>query len=161
MTNSNGPRQLKVKEHIILIDEEDWSVVSNYKWHVVPDKNTFYARTNMKVGKHNHSIPMHRLLTGMRDVEIDHINRNGLDNRRCNLRYASAKQNQCNRVRKNSFGYRGVYKPKNSSNYAVQIQFDGKKRHERGFKTPEAAAKRYDVLSKEWHGEFGIRNFKD
>lgn len=106
-------------------------------------------------------IRMHRLITGLRAGEIDHRNRNGLDNRKENLRFATPTQNSANRVRKNKLGYRGVVFIKDQNTYAVQLQFNGKKIYKRGFATAEDAAREYDKISKELHGEFGIRNFED
>lgn len=161
MTDEKKPREIVIGNHVVLVDEADYSVVSRYTWRVKPDKKNFYVETNVKLGGKNHSLSMHRLLTGMKESQVDHINRNGLDNRRENLRYATNRQNSCNRVRKNRFGYRGVFQTPRSIAFGVQIMVDGKKKIECGFVSAEAAARRYDELSKEFHGEFGIRNFKD
>lgn len=149
----------KVGKHSIIVDYEMVPILKLYTWHVRPDKKNFYAYTNVKVAGKNFLLAMHRLLTGMKESQIDHINRNGLDNRTANLRYASNKQNSCNRVRWNSLGYRGVYRHKNK--FACQIQFNGTKYGKTGFTTAVEAAREYDKLSKGLHGEFGIRNFKD
>ncbi len=155
------PREFYVGSHLIICDESMIAILGQYTWHVFKSRSTFYAATNVRVGGKQHRLTMHRLLSGMRSGIVDHRNRNGLDNRLENLRFASAGENSCNRVRKNSFGFRGVYKPKNSSNFAVQIQAGKVKIHKRGFLTAEEAAREYDKLSKEHHGEFGIRNFED
>ncbi len=146
---------------VAIVDAEDYQFLMRYKWHTKPDKQTFYAYTNITIGGKNARVGMHRLITGMSSSQIDHKNRNGLDNRKENLRFCSKKQNSFNRARKNKFGYRGVFKVHNSPNYSVQIQVNGKRRHAHGFKTPEDAARKYDEFNKELHGEFGIRNFKD
>lgn len=57
---------------------------------------------------------------------IDHINRNRLDNRRCNLRYASMRVNAINASTNNSVGRVGVYRSK-SGRYYSRISFYGKK----------------------------------
>lgn len=155
------PREFYIGSHLIIVDEEMLPILSKYTWCVKPSRNTFYAFTNVKIGELKTVILMHRLITGMGSGEIDHINRNGLDNRLCNLRTATKKQNSYNRVRKNKFGYRGVYQAKDTPRFSFQIQIDGKKVRKHGFETPEQAARAYDEMSKELHGEFGIRNFKD
>ena len=152
---------LKIGEHTVLIDYEMYQIISKFTWHIRKDKQTHYAFTNIKIGSKNFGLSMHRLLTGISSSQVDHKNRNGLDNRLENLRYASKKENSYNRVRKNALGFRGVYKPKGSKNYSFQIQKDGKRYYKHGFKTIEDAAKSYDIKSRELHGEFGIRNFKD
>ncbi len=168
MTDSQGPRECitsmwiesKGVQYCILVDTEDYPVLSRYKWNVSANGNTHYVRTSFRTGGVQHEIKMHRLILGIPGGQIDHINRNGLDNRKSNLRFATAKENSRNRVRKNKFGYRGVYQQKDCTTFNFQIQVDGVKYHQRGFATAEDAARAYDELSKELHGEFGIRNFK-
>lgn len=159
--NPTGARELKIEEHTVLVDEEDFCFLSRYTWHIKPDKNTFYAFTNVHIGGRTTSISMHRMITGFKKSGVDHRNRNGLDNRKENLRFATNRQNSCNRIRANRHGYRGVYRPTGSRGWGCQIQTEHKRIHRYGFKTPEDAAREYDKLSKEHHGEFGIRNFKD
>jgi hypothetical protein len=161
MSTDDKPIEFWIDDHKTLVDEVNINIIKKFTWHVRQDKQTFYAFSNMKIGNKNHHISMHRLLTGFSSSEIDHINGNGLDNRECNLRFATRKQNSYNRRRKNSLGFRGVYKPKRSPYYAVQIQIEGKRLSRYGFKTAEEAARAYDKLNKELHGEFGVRNFKD
>lgn len=160
MSESKKPRVIKVKNHNILLDEEDYSFISRFKWHIKKDKNTYYAYTNIYIANKNTSVSIHRLLTQLRNCTIDHKNRNGLDNRKENLRFCTAKQNSYNRVRKNKFGFRGVYLPKRSKTFYFQIQKDGKKIHSGGYKTAKDAAIAYDKINRELHGEFGIRNFE-
>lgn len=159
MTDQVKAREFWIKDQKVLVDEEDYPVVSRLKWHLKKDKKTSYAYTNIKIGGVQTTLSLHRFITGMSSGQIDHVNRNGLDNRKSNLRYATNSQNSCNRIRKNSHGYRGVYR-RASGVYAFQIQKDGRKYHEGGFLTPEEAALAYDFKSEELHGEFGIRNFK-
>lgn len=154
------PREFKIKDQTVIVDEEDYPIVSRMKWHLKKDKNTFYAYANIKVGGKQTSLGLHRFISGMTASQVDHKNRNGLDNRKSNLRYSTNQQNCCNRVRKNAFGYRGVYQPKGTSTYSFQIQCKGIKHHGHGFITPEMAAMAYDEASLRLHGEFGVRNFQ-
>lgn len=154
------PWRFMIGSHTVIVDYHMLPILAQFTWYVKPSKSTFYAVTNVRMQGKQIQLSMHRLLTGIRAGIVDHKNRNGLDNRMENLRFATAKENSMNRVRKNSHGYRGVYKASNSQYYCCQIQRDGRKYHERGFKTPEDAARRYDELSRELHGDFGIRNFE-
>lgn len=158
---SKKPREFWIGEHCIILDEQLFPIVNLFKWHVYKSKQTYYARANVFIGGKSKSITMHRLITGLRNCMVDHRNRNGLDNRIENLRFCSPSQNSQNRIRKNKFGFRGVYRTGSSHTFSVQIQNKEKKIHKHGFKTPEDAAREYDKLSKELHGEFGIRNFED
>lgn len=152
--------RLVIGEHEVLVDAEDAPFLKRFRWYIKKDKKSLYAASAARAFGKDTSILMHRLIMAFPGSEIDHKNRNGLDNRKENLRCATPKENQRNRVKPNRHGYRGVFKG-NGNNYGMQIQGDEKRFVEYGFKTAEAAARRYDELSKELHGEFGIRNFKD
>jgi len=105
---------------------------------------------------------MHRLiLNPPAGITIDHINGNGLDNRRENLRLAGRGQNQCNRGKQsnNTSGFKGVTWHKNLNKWEAGISISGKRYHVGFYKTPEAAARAYDDAAKKYHGEFARLNF--
>ena len=85
---------------------------------------------------------------------IDHINGNGLDNRICNLREATNKQNSHNvkgpQINGTS-GYLGVWFDKDSNKWAARIQVDGKKKRLGKYKTPELAYEAYIAAKRELH----------
>lgn len=105
-----------------LIDKQDKDLVSGYIWHI--DKNG-YAITKDKAT--HKVIKLHRLLLGINNessiVEVDHINRNKIDNRRSNLRIANRSQNCINRdvSKNNKSGKVGVYQIKESGKWIAQI----------------------------------------
>jgi hypothetical protein len=155
-------REWIIKGHTVLIDEEDYPMLSRLSWNISKSKRTFYAGTKIFMNGRQRSLLMHRMITGFVASQIDHKNHNGLDNRKENLRHATKRQNSINHHRKNKWGYRGVYQKQDSKNFAFQISVAGRKIHSKsGFPTPEAAARAYDLACKEYHGEFGIRNFED
>jgi hypothetical protein len=104
---------------------------------------------------------LHRFLLGRQEkgMVIDHINRNKLDNRICNLRVITAKENSYNRTKNaNSENkYKGVQKRGNK--YVAIITKDGIKKEIGGFLTEEDAAKTYDMMAEELFGEFAGKNF--
>lgn len=135
-----------------LVDDVDYEALSTFKWMY---HNSGYASRTM-----NH-IMMHRVIMGAAKGElVDHINGNKLDNRRENLRIATRSQNNANTVKRkdNTSGYRGVSKEHRGKRYRVQIQHNGKKIAICGFKTPEDAAKAYNQIAKELHGDFAKLN---
>ena len=104
---------------------------------------------------------LHRFLLGRQEkgMVIDHINRNKLDNRICNLRIITAKENSYNRTKNaNSENkYKGVQKRGNK--YIAVITKDGIKKEIGGFLTEEDAAKTYDMMAEELFGEYAGKNF--
>jgi len=91
---------------------------------------------------------------------VDHINRNGLDNRRSNLREAS-KAGNCQNVgirADNKTGFRGVSFDTESQKYAAAIGHHGKVKRLGRFNTPEEAARVYDAAAVILHGEFANTN---
>jgi hypothetical protein len=146
---------------VALCDEADAGNLSLFRWFASTTKNsrTFYARGRMAgVGECRSAWHMHRIVLCFPVLHVDHINGNGLDNRRCNLRLCKPSQNACNippRENKTSL-YRGVYSSGDS--WCASI------RHRRvlvglgSFTEERVAAAAYDIASEILHGEFGVRN---
>ena len=108
-----------------LIDKEDFEKVSNLKWNIREKGEklkSFYVVSGQ-------SIYLHRFILDVdSSVEIDHINGNGLDNRKNNLRISDRSIQLVNtRQRKNSTGFRGVYFDKRNGKYSVGIQYNGRR----------------------------------
>lgn len=151
-----------------LVDNEDYDILIQWNWYAVKKENTFYARSNPKQGIT--PIRMHRLIMGLNigdERVIDHINHNGLDNQKHNLRICTQSENGRNRrPNKNKILPKGVIfvnKPKQKY-YQAQIIVKSKFIYLGCFKhTPEGiieAAKCYDEAAKKYHGEFANLNFK-
>jgi len=103
--------ELTQGQHTI-IDDEDLNLVKQFKWNAKKDKNNFYAKTNIKrpdTGRYT-TLHLHRLLLKAKKGEqVDHINGNGLDNRRSNLRIVDARGNSQNLHIPKTSKYPGVY----------------------------------------------------
>lgn len=84
---------------VALVDDEDYEELSQYKWHAVKHRNTYYAVRNHPVyPSYRVNVKMHRQIMRAQENEIiDHKNGNGLDCQRNNLRIASSSQNAANR----------------------------------------------------------------
>lgn len=87
---------------------------------------------------------------------VDHINGNTLDNRRCNLRLATVKENTRNQQisKKNTSGYKGVGWSKRDRRWVARITVDGKAVYLGSFDRPEDAHSAYCEAAKKYHGEF-------
>lgn len=147
-----------------IVDDQDFDLVSRYNWYAVPaDQNAekFYAGTSRGTGKSGRSrcIRMHRLiLEPPSDMLVDHINGDGLDNRRSNIRVADLTQNNINRTFENPLGFRGVERMK-EGNFRAKINCRGVVTRTGRFETVEDAARAYDALAIKLHGEFAMLNF--
>lgn len=137
-----------------LFDLADYDLVKRHAWHI----GDGYARTNLSSGK---SIFLHRLILGPPpDVYIDHINRNRLDNRRANLRWATKSQNSVNSglCRKNNTGYKGVSFHKIRHKYRARIKVFGSEKHLGLYNTPQEAAIAYNDAASFYFGEYAYLN---
>jgi len=86
--------------------------------------------------------------------QVDHINRNVNDNRRCNLRIATHSQNRVNSCCANRTGYKGVRVRPNGKRWMAQITVNGQKQYLGNFASPLEAHKAYCLASKAMRGEF-------
>jgi hypothetical protein len=116
---------------VALVDDEDYEWLNQWKWCAYKNKNTFYAARHTKTenGKQT-MIRMHIEVIGKREGLItDHINGNGLENRRENLRHVTRRQNGQNRHDERSSKHPGVSWYKRDKNWQATIQVNGKRKH--------------------------------
>ena len=109
---------------------------------------------------------MHRVITDSpAHLLVDHINHNGLDNRKANLRTATCAQNNVNRrsikTKNSPSKYKGVYWSKRDNKWQVQICYNYKIRTIGQFNDEIEAAKAYDEAAMKYHKEFAVLNFPD
>lgn len=151
------------KNQIALIDNEDYELISRYTWYAEKDNNTYYARTDLYkfLGRHK-KVSMHRFLMNAKEGQfIDHINSNGLDNRRENLRFCTKQQNHFNTIKtskKASPLYKGVSWYKKERKWGSRIKVNGKQFHLGYFHNEIDAAKAYNKAALEYFGEFAKIN---
>lgn len=145
---------------VMKIDKADWNDLCGikrgrvYAWQGRTHRSP-YAIFPVKNGRHQTITLVHRfILKG--GVKTDHKDRNGLNNRRCNLRNCSQSDNGCNRGpqrNNNSTGVKGVY-PHRSGRFYARITKDGRTRHLGTFDTVEDAEGAYRLAARELHGEY-------
>ena len=153
---------------VAIVDAADYKWLNQWKWRAYRGNSsyTFYAvRWTPKI-KHKRSLEfMHRLILGLHntdDTHSDHINGDGLDNRRANLRLCNHCENMRNRRinSNNKAGFKGVhiYKIDCNKPYRAQIKVNNRKVHIGHYETAEAAARAYDVAALKHHGRFASTN---
>ena len=133
-----------------LVDDEDYDELIKYSWCAMcPRKNMFYAARSIHVqGTCNVTLhpTMHRILMNPpKGKEIDHINGNGLDNRRENLRIVTRRQNSQNRHDARTSKYPGVSWETRVKKWAVRLRWNGKNQFLGHYKNEIEAATVYRV----------------
>jgi len=146
---------------ITTIDVEDYDLVNQYKWYACRYYKTFYAKRNVKlsVGRWTTQY-MHTLITGAKG--IDHINLNGLDNRKFNLRQVTMSWNiQNSRARRGSSQYKGVSFAQREEKYKAEIMVDRRSKFLGYFNSEIKAAEAYDKAALHYYGGGAFLNFRD
>jgi hypothetical protein len=170
---------LLTKGQVALVDDDDYEKLSQFKWVARWNKATqsYYgfrrgsrkgsgpkrvSRTGKEYYALGPNIHMHReIMSPVPDgMEVDHVNRNTLDNRKENLRHASHAQNNYNRPG-NEFAkvpFKGVTQSYRCKTFFSRIRKDGVNHYLGSFKTPVEAAMAYNEAAKRLHGEFAYLN---
>lgn len=146
------------------VDDENYERLNQHNWYC----NKGYAvrhisNPNPEPGKPRQvSVLMHReIMNAPKGVDVDHKNRNKLDNREENLRFVQGGGNEQNKdkIKSNTSGYKGVVFHKRAGKWQAQIMIGSKSIYLGLFNAKEQAAKAYDEAAVKYHGEFAVLNF--
>jgi hypothetical protein len=140
---------------VALVDDADFAWLNQWKWCAwTPDGKNFYA----KRGTDRDQFLMHIAIFGAKGV--DHRDRNGLNNQRCNLRPATKSQNGANRGpnKNNSSGFKGVHWFSPMQKWRARIMVGRKEKHLGYFKDPVLAALVYDLAAIHYFGQYSKTN---
>lgn len=145
-----------------LVDDADYDYLNRFKWFAGKSRRNFYALRQVPTGldkPKQRPLRMHCEIMGVKG--IDHRDGDGLNNQRKNLRVASRVENSANAQKRldNSSGFKGVSFRKNRGHWVARVSFKNKRRYLGGFVTAEDAARAYDRVARELHGEFVRPNF--
>ena len=168
----------------VLVDEDDWEKINEHTWFLKWDNkkksDRYYVKTHIphpdgswiprsdrpgQRRRRRKTLAMHRfIMNPPENMQIDHINGNGLDNRKCNLRVCTNAQNSANKPpqRNNKSGFKGVTKS-SANRWRAEIgdHHTGNRQRLGFFKTAEDAARAYDDAARERYGEFAWLNFPE
>lgn len=146
---------------VAIIDVVDIERVAKHSWCLDRAGNRLdYAMTRIN----NRSVRLHRYISSPPDgLHVDHVNGNGLDNRRENLRLCSHRENLRNQRPQEGTvsGFKGVTVNKGSRRWRAKIVIDDREVLIGTFNDAESAARAYDAAALEMHGEFAHLNFPD
>lgn len=144
---------------IALLDDEDFERFKHLRINVRgPIENRYAIVKTERIGRQQKYVCLHRLIVNAGPGQfVDHINRNTLDNRKCNLRVCTHKQNLCNRLAALRVGFKGVVV--HQGKYRATIQPNGKDVQLGMFRSAEEAARAYDEAARHYYGEFARLNF--
>lgn len=156
------------KGKYVIVDDGDYENLKALgQWQPSQSGNTFYAIMSKHLGgktkggyDRKTTVRMHRVIMGdiPKGLVVDHINRNGLDNRRANLRIVSKNQNQWNRSVTKGRKYKGVSKQARYNGFIANITCDGVEHYLGAYETEEDAALAYNIKAKELFGEHAMLN---
>ena len=149
---------------VALVDDEDYVDVSRFKWYAHTNYRVFYAIRNITIAGKRKAVKLHRYIMRAPDgVEVDHLNGDGLDCQRANMRLCSRSENQQNTpaYRGNGSGFKGVERFDGGEKWRARIRVDGKQRHLGLFNSKEDAARTYDVAARLYFGEHARLNFPE
>jgi hypothetical protein len=148
---------------VALVDDDDYEWLSMWRWFADRGSNdTFYARRNEK-GSNPKKVRMHREIVGAPgNMEVDHIDGDGLNNQKGNLRICEKIGNAKNRRlhKNNKSGYKGVCWHKQHKKWYSHIKANKKYIFLGLFDNLIDAARAYDQAAKIYHGEFAKLNLE-
>lgn len=148
-----------------IVDSTDYDWLNQWNWYAIKPMHVWYACRKIAKSDKDYAtqptktIYMHAVICGVDDP--DHKDRDGLNNRRSNLR-ACTRSDQLHNIgkaRRNTSGFKGVTWDKKREKWKVGLACNGKYMNLGRFASKEEAARVYDVAAKKYHGEFAVFNF--
>lgn len=157
-------RQIELTQGKVgLVDDNDYAGLNQVRWCAHKNQGSWYAVRSSPRGSiaGKHTILMHRVILDAKpSQDIDHIDGNGLNNQRGNLRFCTDSENQCNSKKRRgcSSQYKGVAWNRGNGKWMAYIRVLGKRIHLGYFEEEEDAAKVYDAAAVEHFRQFARPN---
>lgn len=151
-----------IRNKYTLVDDEDFEQLNRWKWsYAVIRGKEYVTRQIGKRGIRLQTLKIHSMILGKKNgFEIDHIDGNGLNNQKSNLRFVTHQQNGFNlKIGKhNKSGFKGVYWHKQNQKWCASIGFNYKQYFLGLFKFKKDAAIAYNIAASKYFGEFAKLN---
>lgn len=147
------------KGKVALVDDEDYDAASDHYWWAIPGPHTWYAQGIINKKRTS----LHRfIMKPTAELQVDHIDCNGLNCQKYNMRICTNEQNRRNQRKQSntSSQYKGVYWNKRDELWISHITYHGKPQHIGCHHKEDDAAKAYDRMAIILFGEFARTNFK-
>lgn len=146
-----------------IVDDADFEWLNQYKWCAHKVGKSWYAVGWLYYQNRKRQVGIHQLILNTpADMQSDHRNGDGLDNRRSNLRICTSSQNLGNsrKSKRRTSQFKGVYWERARRKWHVEIKVLGKRRHLGRFDDELEAAATYDTAARELFGEFARPNLE-
>jgi hypothetical protein len=147
---------------VAIVDDEDYERIARFEWRLLRKLNgNFYAiRDDRESGA---TVYMHSAVIGENSKgSVDHIDHDGLNNQKSNLRLCTVAQNNQNRRKfsNNRTGFKGVsFSGRKRLPFRAQVRVNGCSMFLGHYPSPEIAAVAYDAAALKYFGEFACLNF--
>jgi len=146
---------------VALVDDGDFEYLNQFRWQAVKGYTTYYASRAIRINGKRTSMQMHReILNTPKGVDVDHVNHDGLDNQRVNIRICNKSQNAMNRnsYKNSSSKFKGVFLQKYGKKWKAQLRYKGENNYLGHFLLEEDAALAYNKKAIEIFGGFAKLN---
>lgn len=136
----------------IMVSDEDYELAMTQRWTIEKSGNNFYAMCKINHKK----VRLHRFLLKPKSThEVDHINHNGLDNRRENIRVVTKRQNAANR--RKTVGsrkrYKGIHYDTRINKWVAYVNYKKKRKYLGQYATAKEAAIVYNEAALKYYGK--------
>lgn len=147
------------------VDDEDFERLAQHKWFAQRSRGTYYAQRTVTVARNKRkTVHMHREVLSVPDgLQCDHIDGDGLNNQRANLRTCTHWENRLNTKKCGTAKSRfiGVTRAHPGANWQASIKVHGRRYHLGSFAIEEDAARARDARAREVFGAFAQLNFRE
>lgn len=146
-----------------IVDDDDFDWLSQMRWCAHREGRQIYAWSYKNVDGRQTYLKMHRIiLNAPQCAVVDHVNGNGLDNRRENIRLATRTENCANRGKtvSGTSKYKGVHWSSRRNRWIAQIKKNRVGKYIGSFSTEVEAAQNYDMAARILFGGFARMNFQ-